>query len=104
MSKGIKVLLVTLAVAGIVALSAGSLAMAAGGDTGDQTRDRAMDCDETCQQQCIQEQRLCEQNETCIQVAEQNHTRLNWQDDTCPGNALGQQVENQTKVNRFGQD
>ena len=105
MSKGVKVLLITLAVAGIVALSAGSIAMAAAGDTGDQIRDRVRDCDETCQQQCLQEQqRLCDQNETCIPVAEQNRTRLNWQDDICPGNTSGQQDENQTKVNRFGQD
>ena len=98
MNKGIKYLLVTLAVAGIVALSVGSIAMAAGGDSGDQTRSRARDYDETCQQQ------LCEQNENCIKIVEQKHTRLSWQDGICPGNTLGQQDESQNKRNRYGQD
>ena len=98
MSKGMKVLLVTLSVAGIVALSAGSIALAAGNDGGDQIRDRDGDCDEICQQQ------LREQNENCIQIAEQNRTRVSWQDGTCLGNALWQQDESQTKGNRCGLD
>ena len=119
MNKGIKALLVTLAVTAIVALSAGSIAMAAGNDTADQIRDRARDCDETCPQQnlqlrecdqaavCLkeqQQQRICQQNETCTQTAEQSRTRLNWQDDTYPGNASGQQGDNQSKGKRSGQD
>ncbi len=110
MSKGIKILLVTLAVAGIAALSIGSLAMAAGGNAGDQTRDRVRECDETCLKQCLQamecnqtaaclkeqqQQRLCQQNETCTQAAEQNRTGSNWQDETFPGNASGQQAGSQ---------
>ena len=122
MNKGIKALLVTLAVTAIVALSAGSIAMAAGNDTADsdtadQIRDRARDCDETCLQQnlqlrecdqaavCLkeqQQQRICQQNETCTQTAEQSRTRLNWQDDTCPGNSSGQQGDNQSKGKRSG--
>ena len=93
MSRGKKVLFITLALAGIMALSMGSLVMADSDDT--------IVCDETCQQQCLgEQQRICEQSESCLQIAEQTHTRLNWTDGTCPGNALGQQGENQTQGNR----